>query len=218
MPKGRKKNDVRAEVSAGASSEVAEGVQQHLRVLKSLIERRHWTYAAIQERLGWGKSAISRLMHGHHRLDFEHIGKILLVLGVTPEDYFRELYGDSSVEDGEILNLERLDKLTDAVRLAAMSSREELANVLWAIVRSDELSRLVASYRPDPYRFAKMASGDPVMCRLLMASAAGRQLIETGAQGLSSEALERLRRNLPTAASDPRETFELRDPYEPPEV
>ena len=61
-------------------------------LLRRLIRQRGFTQLEVQEDLGWGRSYISQLVNKQKSLRVEHVLMILKVIGVTPEDFFGEIY------------------------------------------------------------------------------------------------------------------------------
>ena len=67
-------------------------VDRVLTRLRNAIRERHFTQMDVQEALGWGRSYISQLLTKQKTLRVEQILLILNVIGVTPEDFFSEIF------------------------------------------------------------------------------------------------------------------------------
>ncbi len=65
---------------------VAEG-------LKRKIREAGLTYKEVEERSGMGRDYLRQVLRGSVKLRFEHVLRLLDVLGVRPAEFFAEVYG-----------------------------------------------------------------------------------------------------------------------------
>lgn len=68
-------------------------IERVLSLLRNKIRERGFTQLEVQEQLHWGRSYISQLVTRQKALRLEQILCILHVIGVTPTEFFGELYG-----------------------------------------------------------------------------------------------------------------------------
>ncbi|MDA8019161.1 MAG: helix-turn-helix domain-containing protein [Thermoanaerobaculia bacterium] len=68
-------------------------IERVLSLLRNKIRERGFTQLQVQEQLHWGRSYISQLVTRQKALRLEQILCILDVIGVTPTEFFGELYG-----------------------------------------------------------------------------------------------------------------------------
>ena len=73
------------------------GVDGDLARIRSLLRRkiheRGFTQKEVQEFLGWGRHYVSMLVTGRKPIRVEQVLLILNVIGVTPEEFWGEVYG-----------------------------------------------------------------------------------------------------------------------------
>lgn len=74
-----------------------------LTLLRNKIRERGFTQLEVQEALSWGRSYISQLLTKQKSLRVEQVLLILGVIGVSPQEFFGELYniGPAAVQAGE---------------------------------------------------------------------------------------------------------------------
>lgn len=68
-------------------------IERVLSLLRNKIRERGFTQLEVQEQLHWGRSYISQLVTRQKALRLEQILCILDVIGVSPTEFFGELYG-----------------------------------------------------------------------------------------------------------------------------
>ncbi|HEX5761036.1 MAG TPA: helix-turn-helix transcriptional regulator [Thermoanaerobaculia bacterium] len=66
--------------------QVAEG-------LKRKIREAGLTYKEVEERAGMGRDYLRQVLRGSVKLRFEHVLRLLHVLGVPPAEFFVEVFG-----------------------------------------------------------------------------------------------------------------------------
>lgn len=71
-------------------------IERVLSLLRNKIRERGFTQLQVQEQLHWGRSYISQLVTRQKALRLEQILAILDVIGVSPTEFFGELYGFES--------------------------------------------------------------------------------------------------------------------------
>ena len=71
-------------------------IERVLSLLRNKIRERGFTQLEVQEQLHWGRSYISQLVTRQKALRLEQILCILDVIGVSPTEFFGELYGFDS--------------------------------------------------------------------------------------------------------------------------
>ena len=67
-------------------------VENCLTLLRNLIRQKGFTQLDVQQALGWGRSYISQLLTKQKALRYEQILLMLNVIGVSPEEFFAELF------------------------------------------------------------------------------------------------------------------------------
>ncbi|MCP3999162.1 MAG: helix-turn-helix transcriptional regulator [bacterium] len=67
-------------------------VTRFLTLLRSKIREQGFTQLEVQAELGWGRSYISQLLTRQKSLRVEQLLLILSVIGMTPEEFFADLY------------------------------------------------------------------------------------------------------------------------------
>lgn len=68
-------------------------IERVLTLLRNKIRERGFTQLQVQAQLGWGRSYISQLLTQQKALRMEQVLLILEVIGVSPREFFGELYG-----------------------------------------------------------------------------------------------------------------------------
>lgn len=68
-------------------------IERVLSLLRNKIRERGFTQLEVQEQLHWGRSYISQLVTRQKALRLEQILAILHVIGISPTEFFGELYG-----------------------------------------------------------------------------------------------------------------------------
>lgn len=68
-------------------------IERVLSLLRNKIRERGFTQLEVQDQLHWGRSYISQLVTRQKALRLEQILCILDVIGVSPTEFFGELYG-----------------------------------------------------------------------------------------------------------------------------
>ncbi len=95
---------------------------QVLERLHNLLRRRARTYRSVELELGLQHGYLSDLFRRRKKLRFGHVVEILRALGVTPQEFFSELYGLASPgpkrpRDGEEDRLQRaVEELVECFR------------------------------------------------------------------------------------------------------
>ncbi len=81
---------------------VERDLDRILACLRNVIRERGYTQRQVQEVLGWGRSYISQLLTQQKSLRFDQVLRILDVIHVKPEDFWREVYpfGETYRRDG----------------------------------------------------------------------------------------------------------------------
>lgn len=67
-------------------------VERCLTLLRNLIRQKEFTQLDVQQALGWGRSYISQLLTKQKALRYEQMLLVLNVIGVSPEEFFAELF------------------------------------------------------------------------------------------------------------------------------
>ena len=67
-------------------------VDRYLTLLRNKIREHGFTQLEVQEALGWGRSYISQLLTKQKALRVEQVLLVLDVIGLTPSEFFAELY------------------------------------------------------------------------------------------------------------------------------
>ena len=75
-----------------AEAGVQGEVRRALGLLRRLMREQGFTQLQVQDRLQWGRTAISQLMTEQKRLRFDQILAILEVIGVPRDRFFAELF------------------------------------------------------------------------------------------------------------------------------
>lgn len=75
-------------------------IDRVLTLLRTKIRERGFTQLQVQDQLEWGRSYISQLLTRQKALRLEQILCILDVIGVTPGEFFGELYGSDPAYAG----------------------------------------------------------------------------------------------------------------------
>lgn len=73
-------------------------VRHLMEVLALKIRRQRVTRRSIEQRMGWSHGYMTRLMSGVIELKLRHIFDILTMIGVSPAEFFAEVY---SIGEGE---------------------------------------------------------------------------------------------------------------------
>lgn len=81
--------------------EVEHEIKRILDALRAAMRERKVTQLHVQEVMGWGKSYISQIMTHQKRLQVGQLLAILHAMGVTPRDFFAQLYGFPLVLPGK---------------------------------------------------------------------------------------------------------------------
>lgn len=71
---------------------VERDIERVLTLLRNKIRERNLTQLQVQDALGWGRSYISQLLTKQKSLRVEQVLKILQVIGVSPTEFFGELF------------------------------------------------------------------------------------------------------------------------------
>lgn len=71
---------------------IERDIARVLTLLRNKIRERNLTQLQVQDALGWGRSYISQLLTKQKSLRVEQVLKILQVIGVTPSEFFGELF------------------------------------------------------------------------------------------------------------------------------
>jgi transcriptional regulator with XRE-family HTH domain len=79
-----------------------EEVGRVLEHLRETMRQAGWSQLDVQEELDWGRSYISQLMTRQKMLRVEQVLMILDVIGVSPADFYRELYDRPWDDDDEL--------------------------------------------------------------------------------------------------------------------
>lgn len=69
-------------------------------LLKRKIAGAGTSQKAVERTLGWGDGYISQILAGKVTLKFRHVFSILDVIGISPAEFFGELYGPAGGSDG----------------------------------------------------------------------------------------------------------------------
>ena len=119
---------------------VAEG-------LKRKIREAGLTYKEVEERSGMGRDYLRQVLRGSVKLRFEHVLRLLDVLGVRPAEFFAEVYGPPAplpakpldpkldevvrVLQDSFTNLQRtLSEMTEEARRARRAEKEKVEDEL----------------------------------------------------------------------------------------
>jgi transcriptional regulator with XRE-family HTH domain len=62
-------------------------------LLRELLAQSGVSTADLEQRLGWQTGRLTAFIEGSQRLSFDDVSEILLLLGMTPTDFFARLYG-----------------------------------------------------------------------------------------------------------------------------
>lgn len=76
-------------------STVEPEVDRYLTLIRNKIRERGFTQLEVQQALGWGRSYISQLLTKQKALRVEQVLLVLSVIGIEPQEFFRELYATS---------------------------------------------------------------------------------------------------------------------------
>ena len=112
---------------------VQQEVTKTLELLRLFLLRQEHTQLEVQRQLGWGRTSLSQLFTQHKRMRYDQLLQILRVIGVSPLDFFCELFAEqrrplSTKSKAKIDRLfegiEDLDGLTQFVTLLLEVLRE----------------------------------------------------------------------------------------------
>lgn len=86
---------------AEIESEAKKGLDRVRETLRSILAAHQVNQTEVEEGLGWGERYLSRLLHGHISIRFEHIFKIMAFLGRDPEYFYSKLcgHGENGISD-----------------------------------------------------------------------------------------------------------------------
>lgn len=87
-------------------------VTQILTLLRNRIRGSGFTQMEVQEELQWGRSYLSQLLNGRKALRVDQILKILEVIGISPREFYADLYQFPRPE-ARIRNLDEYAQATE---------------------------------------------------------------------------------------------------------
>jgi Helix-turn-helix domain len=73
-------------------SRIDDDVRAARELLRRLIEASGETCLQLDQKLGWGRGTLGRLLRGEHRLTLKYILLVLDALGLDPDFYFYTLF------------------------------------------------------------------------------------------------------------------------------
>jgi transcriptional regulator with XRE-family HTH domain len=71
---------------------VEKEIDRILTLLRNKIREQNFTQLEVQDALGWGRSYISQLLTKQKSLRVEQVLRVLAVIGISPVQFFAELY------------------------------------------------------------------------------------------------------------------------------
>ncbi len=72
--------------------QVDRELDRYVTLLRNKIRQQGFTQMEVQDALGWGRSYISQIVTQQKKLRMDQVLRILRVIGVSPGDFFGELY------------------------------------------------------------------------------------------------------------------------------
>ncbi len=77
--------------------DLSREVNRYLTLLRNKMRDKGFSQLEVQDALGWGRSYLSQLMTRQKKLRVDQVLAVLDVIGVTPAEFFAELYWHAGV-------------------------------------------------------------------------------------------------------------------------
>ncbi len=77
--------------------DLSREVDRYLTLLRNKMRDKGFSQLEVQDALGWGRSYLSQLMTRQKKLRVDQVLAVLDVIGVTPVEFFAELYWHAGV-------------------------------------------------------------------------------------------------------------------------
>jgi transcriptional regulator with XRE-family HTH domain len=73
-------------------------ISPYVEVLATLVERSGVTKVNLEQRLGWSRGTLTKVLKERHKLTVVHVLKILEVLDIEPLSYYKLVHGSEPAQ------------------------------------------------------------------------------------------------------------------------
>jgi transcriptional regulator with XRE-family HTH domain len=121
---------------------VSDVLRRYGAVLEDLLALKAMSKRAVENKLGWGRGTLTKILQGKNELKVGSLLEILRAMDVAPLDFYSLVHGDSQADSGNPPIVSRILKSfgpseqgIESLTLPRNLGREELETLIESVVR-----------------------------------------------------------------------------------